>query len=101
MWEAAQAPTSASSAPELRQAGKRLAAEFFPIGCSGAELFISLYLHSGAVKLAPFVKTGGLARSIMGDILAAAGAIVNDRAHDIPAFIDLSALIRDFLCKSR
>ena len=34
-----------------------------------------------------------------GGILAAAGAMVNDRADDISAFIDLSVLIRDFLCK--
>lgn len=35
----------------------------------------------------------------MGDILAAARIVVNDEADDISAFIDLSVLIRDFLCK--
>lgn len=35
----------------------------------------------------------------MGDILAAARVVVNDEADDISAFIDLSVLIRDFLCK--
>ncbi len=33
------------------------------------------------------------------DILAAARSVVNDEADDISAFIDLSVLIRDFLCK--
>lgn len=40
---------------------------------------------------------GGEPANMMGDILAAAGATVNDGA-DISAFIDLSVLIRDFLC---
>lgn len=34
-----------------------------------------------------------------GDILTAARAVVIDKAGDISAFIDLSVLIRDFLCK--
>ena len=34
--------------------------------------------------------------NMVGDILAAARAVVNDEA-DISAFIDLSVLIRDFL----
>ncbi len=33
------------------------------------------------------------------DILAAARTVVNDGVDDISAFIDLSVLIRDFLCK--
>lgn len=37
--------------------------------------------------------------SAMEDILAAASSVVNDEADDISAFIDLSVLIRHFLCK--
>lgn len=37
--------------------------------------------------------------STMEDILAAARSMVNDEADEISAFIDLSVLIRDFLCK--
>ena len=33
----------------------------------------------------------------LGDILAGAGTVVNDRADNISGFIDLSGLIRDFL----
>lgn len=35
----------------------------------------------------------------MENILATARDVVNDDAVDISAFIDLSVLIRDFLCK--
>ena len=39
------------------------------------------------------------AASMMADILAAISEVVNDKADDISAFIDLSVLIIDFLSK--
>lgn len=37
--------------------------------------------------------------NMLGNILAAARDVVYDDADDISAFIDLSVLIRDLLCK--
>lgn len=56
MCEAAQAPVSASSAPESQQAGKRRATQSFQPGVLAPNCLA--YLRSGVVKLAPFFKVG-------------------------------------------
>ncbi|KAI9546975.1 hypothetical protein NQZ68_021644 [Dissostichus eleginoides] len=101
MWEAAQAPCR----HHRNQNHDKLRKDKQPSFTSGVSALNCLQVEGFCChKISTFLKR----RAVMfeeepanttGDILAAARADINDEADDIPAFIDLSVLIRDFLCK--
>lgn len=101
MWEAAQAPCR----HRRNQNHDKLTKDKQPGFTSGVSALNCLQVDGFCRrKISTFLKRRAAMfeeepADATGDMLAAARAEVKDEADDIPAFIDLSVLIRDFVCK--